>query len=209
MKKKIQGPAPSNAGLGKVVAWKVCSKPKTSDLEKDALFNPNCVYNVGVPVGHTTVPQIKTGVTKNNRIFFQYPFTDYKGRCFYDHHDFEGEAVVCPISYNEHRRFYQGTGAFCSDNCALAWGETCGNLTVQKFCSFWLHMLRKRLKKTNQGNGRIVRAPHIYTLKAYGGPLTIEEFRNSFKNPQLVHTSNFPLVTILPTAWQLYSIDKE
>jgi hypothetical protein len=91
-------------------------------------------------------------------------------RCFWDHHPFTGPGVQCPIAYDHRKKTYKMAGWFCSDSCAVTWGEQASGMEqVKKNCGFWSYM---RTKKS------IRRAPHWDQLQIYGGHLTIEEFRN-------------------------------
>ena len=52
------------------------------------------------------------------------------------------------------------------------------------------------------------RAPSIRKLQAYGGRLTIEQYRADLKKTQLSVLEVPPGTNILPVAWQLWTIDK-
>lgn len=96
--------------------------------------------------------------------------------CWWCCHDFEGTPLNMPFKHDERRNTFHTTGNFCSWSCMKSYaleryglsrgGLICGNIV----------MMRK--KKYNQ-IGPIKPAPHRFSLKEFGGDLTIEEFRKN------------------------------
>lgn len=169
-------------------------------------FNPDCFYNVGIPVDSQTVPAVPGSgsllASFSSPDPPNYPFKDYDGRCRWDHHDFKGSAVGFPVRYDTRLRKFHVIGAFCSYNCALAFALVMGDSMTRRHCRWWMKMMLKRLGVKE----RVTEAPPCYMLKAYKGPLSIDEFRSS--HCQVVHIvgTNYP--GILPVAWQLTTVDK-
>lgn len=113
----------------------------------------------------------------------------------WDHHDFTSKAEQCPIRYSFKNKF-TFTGRFCSPECALAWGELgYGIGSVKRQCALWMKKIHGRF---------ITRAaPHVF-LQAYGGPLTIEQFRKSNMERSLHFELLRPSPRHIPIAWELY-----
>jgi hypothetical protein len=148
--------------------------PALNSILEHKDFISESVHNVGVPIQCCKTQDI--------------------GRCWWCHHDFSGKSFQCPIRYISWQKKMIFTGRFCSDECAITWGENSApNENVRKNCSLWFQIMKKKCIK---------RRPHWMHLKAYGGHLTIEEFRkNSFSYE---NCENF-----LPLAWRLYKPKKE
>tara|TARA_Y100001980_G_C14554970_1_gene342542 strand:- start:4766 stop:5446 length:681 start_codon:yes stop_codon:yes gene_type:complete len=96
--------------------------------------------------------------------------------CFYDSHRFEGNAYHLPTSY--------------SNNTFKCWGRFCSLECVRSFISDSAHP-----KKDSQNSclslmavkmygikALVEKAPCKFQLQLYGGPLSIEEFRNANKS---------------------------
>jgi len=88
-----------------------------------------------------------------------------------------------PIKYDDRTRKFTTVGHFCSFECAKAWGMDNGG-------SRWGEMLEFLALYRKHAMGKYTPttvAPKRQTLKIFGGPLTIEEFRKN-KNQIWVHT---------------------
>lgn len=108
--------------------------------------------------------------------------------CWWCCHPFDGEEVHLPYKYDELTNKFYTTGIFCSWNCVKAFAMSKYRLSNSGIICQNITLYRKRLY------GKIARtspAPDRYALKAFGGTMTIEEFRN-------VTEENFPIV-LYPT----------
>lgn len=89
--------------------------------------------------------------------------------CFWDCHAFEGPAA-CQITHFSKGTWY-GTGHYCSPACALAALEEDGKLST--------HEKWERISLTKTFFKRDIRpAPPRTQLALFGGPLTIQQFRD-------------------------------
>jgi hypothetical protein len=95
--------------------------------------------------------------------------------CWWCCHPWEGPDVHLPIKYDDRTKKFTTKGHFCSFECAKAWGMDNGGSRWGEILEF-LALFRKH------SAGKYVPtpvAPKRQTLKIFGGPLTIEEFRKS------------------------------
>ena len=105
--------------------------------------------------------------------------------CWWCCHPFEGEEVHLPYKHDELRNKFLTTGIFCSWNCVKAfalgkYGINRGGIICQNITLYRKRLYGKTVKTSP--------APDRYALKAFGGTMTIEEFRN-------VTADNFPTVS--------------
>ena len=93
--------------------------------------------------------------------------------CWWDSHTFDSVPCFIPDRYYNNK--YYVFGCFCSFNCALAY-----NLNmVNDYRAQIRHSLIRKLYHSIFGcNDDIPVSPQKELLKKFGGPLTIEEFRN-------------------------------
>lgn len=113
--------------------------------------------------------------------------------CWWDHHPFSGEAVGCPIKFDDRLDRYWLEGFFCSWGCAIAYTRTMPahrgvlsrHFTHRLLKDLLKHADASTLTPTNTRQSpeslydrvEIREAMHWCTLKSHGGVYTIEEFR--------------------------------
>lgn len=104
--------------------------------------------------------------------------------CWWCCHPWEGPEVHLPIKYDDRTKKFTTVGHFCSFPCAKAWGLDNGG-------SRWGEMLEFLALYRKHSAGKYVptpMAPKRQTLRMFGGPLSIEEFRkNSGSGAPWVH----------------------
>jgi len=94
--------------------------------------------------------------------------------CWWCCHPFEGEPLHLPHKYDDMRKKFETMGNFCSWECMKTFNldhnkNRCGIIA----CNIVM------LTKAMYGNVRSIKcAPSRYSLKEFGGTLTIEEFRS-------------------------------
>ena len=96
--------------------------------------------------------------------------------CWWCCHPFEWTPLSMPHKYDDRTKVFQTSGNFCSWSCMKSYtiatyginrcGLVCGNIVL----------MRKQM--FNQ-IGPIKKAPWRYSLKVFGGDLSIEEFREN------------------------------
>jgi hypothetical protein len=97
-------------------------------------------------------------------------------RCDWDHHAFDGPVVGLPFKYDAVRNAYHLTGRYCSFACAKASALASNNHRLAATAPFLLTRMLRQLLGPEAPHG-VKAAPHWKTLRAYGGPWDIDEFR--------------------------------
>lgn len=111
--------------------------------------------------------------------------------CFWCCHGFRWKAFVLPIQYDAYNEEYSAEGHFCSPECALAY--LYNDVKVTDSQRWNRHSLLKGLYGKLYENGKeILAAPDRRSLRMFGGPLDIEQFR------EYMRKSDVPLSLELP-----------
>ncbi len=122
---------------------------------------------------------------------------NHKSACFWDTCDFEAQTYYIPVMIVND--IFQVYGCFCSAECAVAFLLKEPIDTSTKFER--LHLIQ--LLYGNPSGRGIKPAPNpYYLLDKYYGNLTIQEYRQLLKGPQLIHIVNKPLTHILPELYE-------
>jgi hypothetical protein len=122
---------------------------------------------------------------------------NHKSACFWDTCDFEAQMYYIPVMIIND--IFQVYGCFCSAECAVAFLLKEPIDTSTKFER--LHLIQ--LLYGNPSGRGIKPAPNpYYLLDKYYGNLTIQEYRQLLKGPQLIHIVNKPLTHILPELYE-------
>jgi|694.fasta_scaffold00501_69 hypothetical protein len=94
--------------------------------------------------------------------------------CWWCCHSFESEPLGFPYKYDDLKDQFFTTGHFCSFDCVKAYNLDRDSAT-KAINAMWILLMKKRLT----GSLAPIRtAPKRHTLKQFGGPLTIEDFRS-------------------------------
>lgn len=116
--------------------------------------------------------------------------------CWWCCHEFECDPLHLPYKHDVMRNKFQTTGIFCSWGCMKSfaldrYGTTKGSIVCMNILT-----MRKQMTKEL---GRVTKAPDRYALKAFGGTLTIEEFRN-------ISADNFPIVNLPNEVYKIQTV---
>ena len=95
--------------------------------------------------------------------------------CFWCCHPFSWKACVLPISYDAYENMYTCEGHFCSPECALAY--VYADVTISDIGRWSRHSLLADLYRSLYTTRDLVPAPPRSTLRMFGGPLDIEQYR--------------------------------
>jgi hypothetical protein len=110
--------------------------------------------------------------------------------CWWDCHPFDTQPIPLPKRYISRTKEFKVYGCFCSFNCALAYANSlkyCINFDLIKYmCKLWTNSQITTFKK----------APPRESLQIFGGPLTIEEFRDSFVNGKNYILKTSPIISV-------------
>lgn len=104
--------------------------------------------------------------------------------CWWCCHTIPSKTIQLPISFDEHTGEFQGIGQFCSFSCVKAYN----NETIHTDNKYNSKMLIARFIQSSQPDPLVVVqcAPPREHLIAFGGHLTIDEFRKSTTHPSNV-----------------------
>lgn len=94
--------------------------------------------------------------------------------CFNCCHPFYNKAFTLPIDYHPVLKRYKVFGNFCSPNCAKRYAMD------DKKLSNTVSILSQMCREMYSYSYTIKAAPSKFTLKCFGGKLSIEDYRNSF-----------------------------
>lgn len=143
-------------------------------------------YQEYVPLSQKESSSETFSIESMKEFFGKINCTEYNSdtHCFWDCHPFSHKGIPLILSYNPLNKEYMGVGHFCSPNCALAYLH---NMNISQN-DRWIS---KGLMKSFWNN--IGPAPPKESLKIFGGPLSIEQYRDFINK----HT-DYEIVTSLP-----------
>jgi hypothetical protein len=122
--------------------------------------------------------------------------------CWHCCHPWQGESIPYPFAYNDRTRKFKVGGQFCSFECIKGYSRDTVSVAVS---GIHLMNIRHYRKILTGRTDPFVSAPPKITLRAFGGNLTIEEFRKP--NPKVEYTVNYgSTVKIIPYEAHEYTI---
>jgi hypothetical protein len=99
--------------------------------------------------------------------------------CWWCCHSFENESLHLPHKYDDRRDKFHTMGHFCSFSCMKSFNLD--NFSQHKAGRIGIN-ITLMIKKCNDNKIQYIKAaPSKYSLKAFGGSLSIEEFRKNDK----------------------------
>ncbi|GAQ93609.1 hypothetical protein KFL_017050020 [Klebsormidium nitens] len=114
--------------------------------------------------------------------------------CWWCCHQFDTIPIPLPVHYDEARNVFQCMGTFCSFGCAKAFNLSRNSVKRDRTCTLLTLFRNKVIKKDasyplwNSPDSFGIRAAgDRYSLRLFGGPKSIEEFREGMD--VLVHES--------------------
>ena len=113
--------------------------------------------------------------------------------CFWCSYQFDTQPICMPESYDGKKDVFKVFGCFCSFNCSLSFAMKNRKLGHQALIS---HMH----KKFTGNFMTIKKAPPPYCLEKYGGPVSIEDYRASFRTGRDITINIFPMIFV---PWQI------
>jgi hypothetical protein len=152
-----------------------------------------------------TPTQLGTQVKTSNIINKVFTYND--ANTIYDLTDYSFTDSVCwwccyplpihcipigmPLKYNEITKKFSVKGIFCSFNCCLAYTEQCSS---KPDTSSLLYYMYKKCITNYTVFEKFAQAPPRETLVKFGGCVSIDEYRESFKSVSLLNISEYPLI---------------
>lgn len=113
--------------------------------------------------------------------------------CWHCCHKFDTVPVPLPVGYNGHKDLFTVQGMFCSWGCAKAHLMDHFHHSVGQLSTFLTLLHKRTVGKVKH----ITRAPPRVALQMFGGPLSIEEFRN-ISGSCSIHPAPKNMVVISP-----------
>ena len=110
--------------------------------------------------------------------------------CWWCCHSFETVPLGLPEKYDEMLRKFQVKGVFCSFSCIIAYKNEHKRLRLSDYL---IKFLYNKLTGAFLLDSHLEPAPPRCSLKMFGGELTIEEFRNSFKEHRVYKMIEYPM----------------
>tara|TARA_B100001059_G_scaffold228893_1_gene260642 strand:- start:1674 stop:2636 length:963 start_codon:yes stop_codon:yes gene_type:complete len=140
----------------------------------------------------TKINKLKINLHNNN-------ICDKRSACFWCTYEFDNPPIYIP--QNEFKDTYQVYGCFCSPECSAAYLLNEKIDSSIKFERYQLlnHVYGKMYNYTK--NIKPAPNPH-YLLDKYYGSLSIKEYRNLFKNDQLLIIVDKPLTHVFPELYE-------
>jgi hypothetical protein len=118
--------------------------------------------------------------------------------CFWCCHPFGWKACVLPISYDAYENMYACEGHFCSPECAMA--TLYADPSLSDNTRWTRHALLNDMYRMMYPKSELTQAPPRTTLRLFGGPLDIEQFRQYTANSEdMVAVHLPPLRLFVPT----------
>lgn len=102
--------------------------------------------------------------------------------CFWCCHPFPWKASLIPVSYDAYENMYTCEGNFCCPECALA--SLYADPSLSDIARWNRHALLSDLYRALYTKRELVPAPPRTTLRMFGGPLDIEQFREYTANAE-------------------------
>lgn len=118
--------------------------------------------------------------------------------CFWCCHPFNWKSSVIPISYDAYENMYTCEGHFCSPECALA--HVYSDPALPDGARWTRHALLADMYRKLYTTRDLIPAPPRTTLRLFGGPLDIEQFREyTIHAEEIVAVQLPPLRLHVPT----------
>ena len=96
--------------------------------------------------------------------------------CWWCCHSINGAILNMPLKYDEHRKSFTTTGNFCSWECMKAFSISEYGINRGGLINSNIAIMRREM----EGELKLTkRAPSRFLLDIFGGPMTIQEFRNN------------------------------
>jgi hypothetical protein len=110
--------------------------------------------------------------------------------CWWCCNKFENVPIGLPIKYDDLKNKFQVKGVFCSFSCVVAYNNDVRKNNIRDYL---IKFLYSKLTGTLLNDMNLEPAPPRCCLKMFGGELTIEEFRNSFKENRIYKMIEYPM----------------
>ena len=118
--------------------------------------------------------------------------------CLWCCHPFPWKASVLPVSYDAYENMYTCEGHYCSPECAMAY--LYADPSLSDVARWTRHTLLSDVYRKMYTKRELTQAPPRQTLRMFGGPLDIEQFREYIATAEdMVAVQLPPLRLHMPT----------
>lgn len=139
-----------------------------------------------------------TGIMKDILTRTRCPTYSCNTACFWCCHTFGWKSCVLPISYDSYENMYACEGHFCSPECAMA--SLYADPSLSDNTRWTRHALLCDVYRVMYPVKELTQAPPRATLRMFGGPLDIEQYRQYTANSEdIVAVHLPPLRLFVPT----------
>lgn len=170
----------------------IIEQAETNKFEVDDNESVDSTDNNDVKNVWKKLNSLKLNLHKNN-------ISDKRSSCFWCTYDFDNPPIFIPK--NEIKDAYQVYGCFCSPECSVAYLM---NEKIDSSSKFERYQLINHVYgKIYNYDKNIKPAPNpYYLLDKYYGNLSIKEYRDLFKNEQLLNIVEKPLTHVFPELYE-------
>lgn len=167
-------------------------------LEKPSKNKNMNVYNYGADMIeiYQNIDFLNNRIDYNNLKSIKFAKTDIL--CWWCCYNFDTYPISYPINYNINTNTYKVIGCFCSFNCAKSYGRYEYNNK---------NLLKSYYKTLLGMSSNIKYAPPKYVLEKFGGPITIEQYRDSFNTLDKIQMNILPF-SYIPIQIEYHKINK-
>jgi hypothetical protein len=110
--------------------------------------------------------------------------------CWWCCHSFDSVPIGIPEKYDQLLQKFHVKGVFCSFSCMIAYKNETKSGYLKEYLIKYLY---SKITGTLLLDANLQPAPPRCTLKMFGGELSIEEFRNSFKENRIYKMIEYPM----------------
>lgn len=175
-------------------------------VSKHASKIPSGSWNSSVLIG-LNMKLSKIGVTRSPSYITQdgmrFPKST-KVHCYWCRHPFKTQPIGIPYRRLKGKNIYTCFGNYCSYECAMAGSVETRSVQVQMFAGSLLTLMRKQITGIPLASP-LRRAPHWSALKAYGGTMSISEFRNHVSSVRAIPEN----LRLFPVGYNLFQENRK
>lgn len=173
------------------------SKISSKEIEKPCIFNLTDKY--GNPDKVTVYNSTPLPFQSDHENIKRVEVTKTDIACWWCCHQFDTFPVCCPLKYDSKKDIFRVVGVFCSFNCAKSFSSGESGFDTNGTNSYLYKRLTNELKT-------IKKAPPRTVLKMFGGPISIEEYRETFDSLSSIKINRFPM-TFIPTQVEYHKVN--
>jgi hypothetical protein len=183
-----------------------------SKLPMKMLNDARSRHNRGIDIMQRSTGTMRRVPEFLNQSGCAYP-DKWKHNCWWCMHTFKTSPVGCPTRYDKRTDTYYMMGMYCSYNCCKAWARVNKPAHQMGFigayiCKMVREQCRARGEKLSMSKYKCEAAPMYTTLRAFGGYMSIEEFRN--QHCSSIRLECYPQnMNIVPIGYNIFEMPRD